>query len=95
MLNRPHIELVPVQLLPWHRIPPAPAECKFLCRDADDGACSCVLRHHAGWQRQAEESRTPDQEFDVLQRSFEVDGQVYGPDCCVFLPTCWPRRHMV
>ena len=98
MLNRPHIEFVHAQLLPWRRIPPGrgrpDAEYKFLSRDPGDGACSCLIRYHPGWHRGAEESLCADEEFYVLDGGFELDGIRYGPDSYGFLPTGWPRRHM-
>jgi hypothetical protein len=98
MLDRPHTEFVHAQLLPWRRIAPGrgrpDAEYKFLSRDARDGACSCLIRYHPGWQRDAEESLTADEEFYVLQGGFEIDGQHYGPDSYACLPAGWPRRHM-
>lgn len=99
MLQRPHIEFIAAQLLPWRRIPPGrgrpDAEYKFLSRDADDGACSCLIRYHPGWRREAEESLTADEEFYVLEGGFELDGRRYMADSYGFLPAGWPRQHMV
>lgn len=98
MLDRPHIEFVPAQLLPWRRIAPGrgrpDAEYKFLSRDAQDGACSCLIRYHPGWERDAEESLTASEEFYVLEGGFELDGVAYGPDTYGYLPAGWPRRQM-
>lgn len=98
MLDRPHIEFVPAQLLPWRRIAPGrgrpDAEYKFLSRDAADGACSCLIRYHAGWHRDAEESLSADEEFYVLEGDFELDGICFAADSYGFLPAGWPRRQM-
>lgn len=98
MLDRPHIEFIHAQLLPWRRIPPGrgrpDAEYKFLSRDPSDGACSCLIRYHPGWRREADESITADEEFYVLEGGFELDGQPYGSDSYGFLPAGWPRRRM-
>ena len=43
MLERPHIEFIQAQMLPWRRLAPGTArpdaEYKFLSRDGGDGAC--------------------------------------------------------
>jgi glyoxylate utilization-related uncharacterized protein len=98
MLDRPHIEFVHAQMLPWRRIPPGrgrpDAEYKFLSRDAADGACSCLIRYHPGWRREADESLTAAEEFYVLEGSLEIDGRRHGPDSYAFLPAGWPRHVM-
>ena len=98
MLERPHIEFVQAQMLPWRRIAPGrgrpDAEYKFLSRDPTDGACSCLILYHPGWRREADESLSAAEEFYVLKDGFELDGRWYGPDHYAFVPAGWPRRHM-
>jgi hypothetical protein len=98
MLNRPHIEFIHAQSLPWQRIPPGAArpdaEYKFLSRDPDDGACSCLIRFPAGWRRDADECLLADEEFYVIEGEILLDGQRFGPDTYAFLPAGWPRHHM-
>ena len=73
MLNRPHTEFVQAQRLPWRRVPPGAArpdaEYKYLSRDPEDGACSCLIRYSAGWAREADESLGAAEEFYVLEGS--------------------------
>ena len=99
MLNRPHIEFVQAQNLPWQ---PAPngdvrsgAEYKTLSRDAFDGACSCLIRYPAGWTRVADEAIAAAEEFYVLDGALEIDGQVYSADHYGHIPAHWPRSSMV
>jgi quercetin dioxygenase-like cupin family protein len=98
MLDRPHTEFVQAQMLPWRRIPPGrgrpDAEYTFLSRDAGDGACSCLIRYHPGWHREADETLTATEEFYVLEGRLELDGVAYGPDTYACLPAGWPRRRM-
>ncbi len=98
MLARPHIEFFQAQMLPWRRLPPGTArpdaEYKFLSRDIDDGACSCLIRYPAGWHREAEECLTADEEFYVLEGGLILDDISYGPDTYAFLPAGWPHRDM-
>lgn len=98
MLHRPHIEFVHAQMLPWRRVPPGAArpdaEYKFLSRDSEDGACSCLIRYPAGWHRVADECLVADEEFYVIEGEISIDDQTYGPDSYAFLPAGWPRREM-
>lgn len=98
MLERPHIEFIQAQMLPWRRLAPGTArpdaEYKFLSRDGGDGACSCLIRYPAGWHREAEESLTADEEFYVLDGEMFLNDVRYGPDTYAFLPAGWPHRHM-
>lgn len=98
MLNRPQIEFIHAQMLPWRRVPPGAArpdaEYKFLSRDDEDGACSCLIRYPAGWSREGNECLTADEEFYVLEGTLILDGTTYGPDTYAFLPAGWPRHTM-
>lgn len=98
MLNRPHTEFVQAQRLPWRRVPPGAArpdaEYKYLSRDPEDGACTCLIRYSAGWAREADESLGAAEEFYVLEGSLEIDGQVFAADHYGYVPAHWPRHRM-
>jgi quercetin dioxygenase-like cupin family protein len=98
VLERPHTEFIHAQALPWRRIPPggarADAEYKFLSRDPNDGACSCLIRYPAGWTREAAECLSADEEFYVLEGEIVIDDTHYTPDTYAFLPAGWPHRRM-
>ncbi|MCE4552866.1 cupin domain-containing protein [Roseateles cellulosilyticus] len=84
MLNRPHTEFVQAQMLPWRRIPPGAArpdaEYKYLSRDPDTGACTCLIRYPAGWSRLADETLDAAEEFYVLEGELEINGLHFGAD---------------
>jgi ChrR Cupin-like domain len=84
MLNRPHTEFVQSQMLPWRRIPPGAArpdaEYKYLSRDADTGACTCLIRYAPGWARLADERLNAGEEFYVLEGEIEINGLRFGAD---------------
>jgi hypothetical protein len=98
MQNRPHIEFVQAQMLPWRRIPPGAArpdaEYKFLSRDAGDGACSCLIRYPAGWRRDANEALRCAEELYVLDGELWFDDAVYPADTYAYIPAGFPRRVM-
>ncbi len=98
MVNRPHTEFVQAQSLPWRRVPPGAArpdaEYKYLSRDPENGACSCLIRYPAGWAREADESLGASEEFYVLEGSLEMDGQVFASDQYGYVPAHWPRQRM-
>jgi hypothetical protein len=97
MYDRPHVEFVQTQLIPWRRIGPGAArpdvEYKFLSRDASTGACSTILRYPPGWRREGVEHVLADEELYVLDGELLIDGRRYGPDTYAFLPKGWPREH--
>ncbi|WP_430443737.1 cupin domain-containing protein [Sphingorhabdus contaminans] len=98
MLDRPHIEFLQAQMLPWRRIGPGlarpDAEYKLLSRDATDGACSTLMRYAPGWSREGPEHILADEEFFVLEGSLEMDGHHYARDSYAFLPAGWTRHEM-
>lgn len=98
MDNRPYIEFVQAQCLPWRRIGPGLArpdvEYKMLSRDAATGACSILMRYPAGWSREGPEHIAAAEEFYILDGSLQMDDQVYHADCYAFLPAGWTRKHM-
>lgn len=95
MLNRPHIEFIQAQLVPWRRIGPNAArpdvEYKFLSRDPQSGACSAILRYPPGWRREGPEHVLADEEIYVLDGELRIDDRLYGPDTYAFLPQGWTR----
>ena len=97
-MARPHIEFLQAQTLPWRRIPPGrarpDAEYKFLSRDTETGACTCLIRYPPGWWREADEALDADEECYVLDGAIEIDDQTLGPDHYAFLPAGLPRRSM-
>lgn len=98
MLDRPHIEFIQSQMLPWRRIGHGlarpDAEYKLLSRDKADGACSTLMRYAPGWSREGPEHITADEEFFVLDGAIEMDGHHYGQDSYAFLPAGWTRHEM-
>ncbi|WP_439532142.1 cupin domain-containing protein [Polymorphobacter sp.] len=98
MPNRPHIEFVQAQMLPWRRLGPGlartDAEYKLLSHDVATGACSVLMRYPPGWTREGPEHLGAAEEFYVLDGGLEVDGRVYAADCYAFLPAGWTRHHM-
>lgn len=98
MLDRPHIEFVQAQMLPWRRIGPGlarpDAEYKLLSRDAETGACSILIRYPPGWSREGPEHILADEEFYVLDGALEMDERCYGADSYAFLPAGWTRHRM-
>lgn len=97
-LDRPFIEFVQSQRLPWtsevvaHVRPHA--EVRQLSVDERSGASSLIIRYPAGWERDVEERLTADEEFFVLQGSFEVNGVTYGPYGYGHLPVGYVRSGM-
>lgn len=98
MLNRPHVEFVQAQMLPWRRIPPGAArpdaEYKYLSRDRDTGACTCLIRYAPGWSRLADEYLSADEEFYVLEGEIEINGIRFGSDNYGHVPRGMLRRSM-
>lgn len=84
MLNRPYIEFIQAQLVPWRRIAPGnarpDAEYKFLSRDNDTGACTAIIRYPPGWRREAVEHIAASEEFYVLEGAIEYNGKSYSFD---------------
>lgn len=98
MLNRPHIEFIQAQALPWRRIAPGlarpDAEFKFLSRDPDDGACSILIRYPPGWRREGPEHIPAAEEFYVLDGALEINGRRFGPDYYGHIPARTTRTSM-
>lgn len=98
MLDRPHIEFIQAQLLPWRRIAPGnarpDAEYKFLSRDAKTGACTAIIRYPPGWRREAVEHIAADEEFYVLEGAIEINGVDYAYDHYGYVPGKATRRTM-
>lgn len=98
MLNRPHVEFIQAQMLPWRRIPPGTArpdaEYKYLSRDAGTGACSCLIRYPVGWTRLADEMLDAAEEFYVLDGELELNGQRFGADHYGHVPRGLLRHSM-
>lgn len=99
-LNRPHIEFLQAQQLAWRRLPPGAArpdaEYKYLSRDAATGACSCLIRYPARWERDAgstPEALAATEELYVLDGELEIDGRRLGPDHYARIPAGWPSSH--
>ena len=98
MLQRPHIEFIQAQVLPWRRIAAdlarPDAEFKFLSRDASDGACSVLIRYPPGWRREGPEHLQAEEEFYVLDGTLELNGRLYTHDCYGFVPPRLTRHTM-
>jgi len=95
MYQRPHIEFVQAQMLPWQRIGPGrarpDAEYKYLSRDPDTGACTTLIRYPPGWRRQGPEYLSADEEFYVLDGELCFGEQRFGPDSYGFFPAGYPH----
>lgn len=94
MSQRPHIEFIQAQLLPWQHVGQEGArpgvEYKFLSRDPMTGACSVLLRFPVGWSRQGEEHLDAAEEFYVLDGELIVDDAFhYTADCYAYWPRGW------
>ena len=98
MLNRPHIEFVQAQMLPWRRIGAGlarpDAEIKILSRDPDTGGCSVLMRYPPGWSREGPEHIAADEEIFVLEGALEMGGHYYAQDAYAYLPAGWTRSSM-
>lgn len=98
MSDRPHIEFIQSQMLPWRRIGPGLArpdvEYKLLSRDAETGACSVLMRYAPGWSREGPEHILADEEFFVIEGALDMDGHRYTADSYAFLPAGWTRHEM-
>ncbi|MEO1038853.1 MAG: DUF4437 domain-containing protein [Pseudomonadota bacterium] len=98
MLNRPHIEFIQAQILPWRRIAPGAArpdaEYKFLSRDEEDGACSALIRYPPGWRREGPEHIEAAEEFYVLDGEIELNGKVFSHDGYGYVPAGLTRHTM-
>jgi len=98
MLDRPHIEFVHAQLLPWRRIAQGharpDAEFKFLSRDPRDGACSILIRYPSGWRREGPEHIAAAEEFYVLEGALEINGDTYQRDHYGRIAPAATRRSM-
>lgn len=98
MDQRPHIEFIQAQCLPWRRIGPGlarpDAEYKLLSRDPATGACTALMRYPPGWSREGPEHILADEEFYILDGDLAMDERIYTADCYAFLPAGWTRRSM-
>lgn len=98
MIERPHIEFIQAQLLPWRRIGPGnarpDAEFKFLSRDAVDGASSAIIRYPPGWRRACDETIGAAEEFYVLAGEIEINGRAFPFDSYGYFPAHASRRTM-
>ena len=98
MYERPHIEFIQAQLVPWRRIGPGTArpdaEYKYLSRDDSNGACSTIIRYPAGWRREAEEHLAVSEEFYVLEGEIEINGLVFSADVYGYVPAFTTRTRM-
>ena len=98
MLDRPHIEFIHAQMLPWRRIAPGlarpDAEFKFLSRDDRTGGCSILIRYPPGWRREGPEHIEAAEEFYVLDGALEINGHRFQHDHYGYLPACATRTSM-
>jgi hypothetical protein len=98
MLERPTIEFIQAQLLPWRRIGPSnarpDAEYKFLSRDEKTGGCSALIRYPPGWHREGPEHLGVAEEFYVLSGMLEINGKQFGFDHYGYVPAGCTRGSM-
>jgi hypothetical protein len=81
MSNRPFIEFIQAQQIPWghdwlQELRPG-VRSKQLSADADTGAVSLTIMYPAGWSREDREVINADEEFFVLSGTLIVDGVTY------------------
>ena len=97
-MARPRIEFVQAQNLPWEAAPVAAirpgVEARVLSRDADDGACSLMLRYPAGWSHPAGQRLACDEELIVLDGGLLVGEHGHGPMGFSHLPAGHARGAM-
>lgn len=90
MMERPHIEYIQTQRLPWTAGPAglgrAGVEMKLLSEDAGDGACTVLLRYPPGFRCSRPVRLGADEEFLVLGGVLRIDGTAYGVHDYAFLP---------
>lgn len=91
-MARPWIEFIQSQRLPWEPgrlgdVRPG-AECKTLSRDADDGACSLLVRYPSGYEG-AGDALGVDDEILVLEGELQIGSRTYGP----YSFAHWPAGH--
>ena len=94
--NRPHIEFVQSQALPWQETPWQAShpntDLKILSTDEDSGESSNLVRYPPGWTRSGRDFLTVDEEFLVLDGSIEINGVVYTEKCYAHLPAGYLRN---
>lgn len=97
-MARPWIEFIQSQRLPWRRddlwgIRPG-VDSKVLSLDAEDGACSLLVRYPSGWRCERSGALSADEEFLVLSGTLAVGGRVYGEYAYAHLPAGYERGPM-
>lgn len=84
MMDRPFIEFMQVQRLPWNgegAVGPGVrdgARIRVLSVDPADGACSLLVQYPPGWRRERSETLTADEELFVVSGDLTIDEQTYG-----------------
>lgn len=98
MLDRPYIEFIQAQMLPWQPVEEgwarAGTQCKILSRDDSTGACTSLIRYPAGWQRTGPEHMAADEEIYVLEGEVEFGEQCFHQDSYAFFPAGFTHERM-
>lgn len=87
-MPRDHLEFIQAQSLPWQPdvLPYKGVRSKTLSQDPSSGARSCIARFPAAWILRSPFSLSCDEEFFVLQGSFEANGICYGKGDYAYFP---------
>lgn len=101
MGERPHIEYIQAQVLPWQANALAGArpgtEIRVLSAETpspENGAVSMLVRYPRGWALDDTHTLPCDEEFLVLEGSLRIGERVFGRRGYGFLPVGFPRAGM-
>lgn len=101
MGERPHIEYIQAQVLPWQAAPAGAArpgaEIRVLSAEtprSENGACSLLVRYPKGWCLDDVHTLPCDEEFLVLDGSLRMGDRTFGRRGYGYLPAGFPRAGM-
>ena len=101
MGERPHIEYIQAQVLPWQASAPGGArpgtDIRILSAETvvpENGACSMLIRYPSGWTLGETHTLPGDEEFLVLDGSLRIGDRTFGRRGYGFLPVGFPRAGM-
>ena len=101
MGERPHIEYIQAQVLPWQASAPGGArpgtDIRILSAETvvpENGACSMLIRYPSGWTLGETHTLPGDEEFLVLDGRLRIGDRTFGRRGYGFLPVGFPRAGM-